>query len=160
IALPITGPTDLPYTVNWEPPTYLSCTDCFVPIATPDDSIAYQIEIVDTNGCTQLLSTFVDVIPTQNVFMPNVFTPNGDNINDRFKAELENPDIQVVRLNIFDRWGGLMYSERNVPAINMIGWDGTYNGELMPPGVYVYEMEVLLPDGKERKSAGDITLIR
>jgi len=85
--------------------------------------------------------------------VPNAFTPNADQMNDRFKPVLYAGTI--VNLLIWSRWGELVY-EGNSPE----GWDGTFDGESAPSDVYVYVLLIRLPNGMEEKRHGDVTLIR
>ena len=82
--------------------------------------------------------------------IPNVFTPNGDGINDYWRAELVNPDC-FGDVQVYNRWGEVVY-EANVRGE---GWDGRVGGEDAPEGVYVYILKI----GKIEK-VGTITLVR
>jgi gliding motility-associated-like protein len=86
--------------------------------------------------------------------MPTGFTPNGDGLNQGFGV----PDIfETVSFIIYDRWGGKVFSGDN----NHPRWDGTINGELASPGVYVYMFEAILKGTNQRISyGGSVTLIR
>jgi gliding motility-associated-like protein len=96
----------------------------------------------------------VTVTVRDNLFeVPNAFTPNGDQMNDRFKPVLYAGT--VVNLSIWSRWGQLVYAGN---AAN--GWDGTFDGEAAPSDVYVYQLLIRLPSGEEQNRHGDVTLIR
>lgn len=69
------------------------------------------------------------------LFFPNCFTPNQDEINDRFLSA-QNCDYLNYHLQIFDRWGERIYETFD----NKIGWDGTYKGQICPIGVYSYKV--------------------
>jgi len=93
------------------------------------------------------------------LYIPNVFSPNGDNQNDEFA--ILGGDVQSMELKIFNRWGELIFESNN----QEIGWDGTTFGrEIALPGVYVYRLDFV---GFERdgsmfvgKKHGTVTLIR
>ncbi len=124
---------------------------------------------IDVSAPCSDLSQTVDVIPGtdcfvaeihNDVFIPNVFSPNGDNINDVFTVSY-GPDLNVTGMegSIFDRWGNLVYSSKENP----FSWDGLYAGEILQPGVFVYIIKMVYLDmGTEREIvfSGDITLIR
>ncbi|MBX2871663.1 MAG: gliding motility-associated C-terminal domain-containing protein [Saprospiraceae bacterium] len=95
------------------------------------------------------------------VYAPNVFSPNDDGINDRFMI-LGGEDLQsVVKLQIFDRWGNLLYEGQDLEPNNYFdGWDGWSRGKELGNGVYVYTAILLLEDGKERRISGSVTLMR
>lgn len=92
------------------------------------------------------------------VYVPNVFTPNGDNINDRFTIYGEN--VQVNIMQVFNRWGALIYQEEGLEVNDDSGgWDGTFNGSNVSNGVYVYKVEIEM-DGEVQIVAGEVTIFR
>lgn len=98
--------------------------------------------------------------PSHAFYIPNVITPNDDNINDQFSI-YPHSDIEIksVEGSIFDRWGNLLYSSRNLPFT----WDGTCKGEKVPPGVYVYMILLdytTLGEEATTRLSGDITVFR
>ena len=109
-------------------------------------------------GCDSLV---VLDLSFYQVYAPNVFSPNDDGINDRFMI-LGGEDLQdVVSLQIFDRWGNLLYEGKNHnPNDYFQGWDGWSRGREVGEGVYVYTALLLLEDGKERRLSGSVTLMR
>ncbi len=99
-----------------------------------------------------------------DIYVPNIFTPNFDGINDFFTISSTNGlDIHIKSFSIFDRWGYIVYHKTdfmvNSPNSNL-GWNGLINGEKALSGVYVYYIEVVSDDGEITKFSGDITLIR
>ncbi|MBL7781689.1 MAG: gliding motility-associated C-terminal domain-containing protein, partial [Saprospiraceae bacterium] len=100
------------------------------------------------------LSDSLTITVLDNLFeVPNAFTPNGDQMNDRFKPVLNGGT--VIKLSVWSRWGELVYESNNAN-----GWDGTFDGEAAPSDVYVYQLVVRLPNGEEKMRHGDVTLIR
>jgi gliding motility-associated-like protein len=76
--------------------------------------------------------------PGSNFFVPNVFSPNQDGINDVFLPIFSEPaDISSYQLQVFDRWGKMVFESRDP----MVGWNGRVKEQLMNPGVYVWRME-------------------
>jgi gliding motility-associated-like protein len=72
-------------------------------------------------------------------------------------ADLEEISI----MEIYDRWGDLVFRKEHFqPNDPQAGWDGTFKGDLLNPGVYVYRIEIIYGDGLEDQLAGDITLLR
>jgi len=88
------------------------------------------------------------------VYIPNVFTPNNDGKNDIFLAY--GTTIAAMNMNIYTQWGQLIYQVNSTTT----GWDGTYKGVAQPNGVYVYVIEVELTDGTRVLKKGTVTLIR
>ena len=93
--------------------------------------------------------------PLENVFIPNAFSPNGDGFNDRFEVFPSDAEVVLESMQVFDRWGALVYESRTSDA----GWDGTFNGQEMQSGVYVYLIVVRKSTGLEQLS-GDVLLLR
>jgi gliding motility-associated-like protein len=95
------------------------------------------------------------------VRIPNVFTPNGDGLNDSFTAYNVKAGVGIDQLKIFDRWGEMIYLAKNIPLGDISkGWDGTFKGQKVNPGVYVYLILVKFLDGEVLPFSGDITVLR
>ena len=140
-------------TVQWSPSTGLGSTTGASVSAGPDKTTTY-VATVSKAGCTDTLSITLVVEECVEPFVPNAFTPNGDNINDILYARVK--DYQELRLIIYNRWGQEVFDTRDPE----VGWDGTYRGRELPPDVYGYYVYVLCPDGVEYKKSGSISLIR
>ena len=87
-------------------------------------------------------------------FIPNVFTPNNDGINDCFR--IENPDVQSYFMQIFDRWGVLLFESRNINEC----WNGLYHDRPMPAGVYVCVVRLRACNGEIVTRSEMVTLVR
>lgn len=150
-----------PATVTWSPGETLECIDCLDPEAMPLSSTTYYLEALDELGCTAIDSVRIFVVPDRPLFIPNVFSPNGDGQNDYFTI-YGGPAVQeLLTVQIFSRWGELVFEGNNLPVnIEGVGWDGTFNGERMGSGVFVYIVEALFIDGAIAFYKGDITLLR
>ncbi len=96
--------------------------------------------------------------PQEYVYwVPNAFTPNGDGINDVFMPVGNVIELSSYDLQIFDRWGQLLFESRD-PGI---GWDGSIGGKIMPDGVYVYRANVVdAIEGDRYELFGHVTLFR
>jgi gliding motility-associated-like protein len=94
--------------------------------------------------------------------VPTGFTPNGDGNNDLLIVHGKSKNI--VRINefaIYDRWGEAVYQNINFDINDTaIGWDGTFRGEEMDSGVYVWVLQVQFEDGSTDDFTGHTTLIR
>lgn len=150
-----------PYSYNWSPETGLSCTDCISPIATPLETTTYNLLVTDPDACEAEASITVIVNKDRNVFIPNVFTPNGDGTNDAFVV-FGGPDVAVVKnIALYSRWGELLFKDSNLtPNDPSYGWDGQHRGSPLNQGVFVYHVEVEFIDGEVIPYAGDFTLLR
>lgn len=161
IRLEIVSEVD-PASVVWSPAEGLSCTDCPNPVAAPVRTTEYRLDVLDVYGCPFGKSITIEVEDLRNlVFIPNVFSPNGDGLNDRFVISGSSMLAQIDRLLVFDRWGGLVF-ERGLhyPGDPDIAWDGTLGGEPCNQGVYVYLIELSSTDGKSGRLYGELTLLR
>ncbi|MGB1216911.1 MAG: gliding motility-associated C-terminal domain-containing protein, partial [Saprospiraceae bacterium] len=95
------------------------------------------------------------------VYVPNAFSPNEDGFNDILKV-YGQPDVKVSKLQIFDRWGSIIYEGRELDSrlfTDEAGWDGTSKGVPVPNGVYVYLVTFQSVNGRTQFS-GDVTLLR
>lgn len=159
---PQTNGDSLRLTLRWLPTSEIYCDECFAQTVSPLQSTLYKLRITDENGCTAEDDIYIKVNTKPKIFIPNVFTPNGDQLNDliSLSAGIEVEEISSIR--IFDRWGELVHEEENyaLGSQEFIKWDGTLDGKLCLPGVYVYMVKAKLINGKNHIFTGDITLMR
>ncbi|MEM9919740.1 MAG: gliding motility-associated C-terminal domain-containing protein, partial [Bacteroidota bacterium] len=149
-------------TIIWAPTDGLSCVDCLDPFVTAVDETRYSLTIIDENGCSAEAEILVRVRKERNVYIPNVFSPNGDGVNDVFMIFAGDNLIKSINsFQVFDRWGELIYEDFNfMPNDPTRGWDGRLRGELLNPAVFVYWAEVEFVDGWKELYKGDVTLLR
>lgn len=152
------GLTD--YTISWEASTFdpqLECDRCLHTMSRPASPTNFTLTI-NKNGCTFKDEVFVDVSST-TFYAPNAFSPNGDGINDRFTfASNFDEGLYIKELTIFDRWGSLIHQVQDIDIAAYPGWDGRKNGELLRPGVYIYQLILENGRGERFQYAGDIML--
>ena len=149
--------------VSWTPKDYLKLSsEPLRPLIRPLDDKTYKLRVTDVNGCIGVGEILVELERNRNIYIPNVFSPNGDDKNDYFGtfAGVGVKSINFIR--IFDRWGELLFQTENlVPSGDpSAGWDGTFRGKPVETGVYVYIVEVSFEDGIKLLYRGDITLAR
>ena len=129
------------------------------PIHTYPDTGHYQVQQIVTTefGCTDEAFYTVFVTPVYNLYVPNTFTPNGNNENELFNAKGEGYDPGSYELKVFNRWGEQIFRTKSMN----IGWDGTKDGEECQQGVYAYVLTVKsLQDFRQKTFFGHVTLIR
>lgn len=97
----------------------------------------YAVSAFDDGGNESEKSTMICIDTCDFYEIPNVFTPNGDNFNDKLIARTSG-QVEKVDMKIFNRYGVLVF-QTDEPRIN---WDGTYKGKIVSPGVYFYQCEV------------------
>jgi gliding motility-associated-like protein len=120
-----------------------------------------MITVSNAGGCVNEDKITISVnCGAENVFIPNTFSPNGDGVNDVFYIR-GTGITEINYFRIFNRWGQLVF-ERKIAPLNtpFAGWDGTLNGIVLPPDVYVYMVDVNCDNGKTTTLKGDITLVR
>jgi gliding motility-associated-like protein len=138
------------------------CVNCDTLVFTPIGQTQVQLTIYDPRDCEITLLTNISVHVTRNVFVPSIFSPNGDGINDFFTIFAADKVVRDIDyLQVFTRWGDKVYETRHIsPAVEAMGWDGTFAGEPLMPGVYVFHAKVIYADDVEEIFKGDITLVR
>lgn len=125
----------------------------------PDEDTEYCVRIIFNDGCEIRQCKTVSVFRVKNVFVPNVFSPNGDNVNDVISINANSEIVSVPFVRIFDRWGNKIVDLTDVQLGETI-WDGTYKGEALNSGVFVYMLSVTYKDGTNDVIYGDITLLK
>lgn len=158
--------TDIdPNTINWFGPngeTWNGVSSLTIPAMTNG---IYGVEIADANGCSASDEVQVFVNGTGEVFVPNVFSPNGDEVNDILTV-FAGKDVTLVRsFSIFDRWGDMVFQDENfAPQVEDTpptrGWDGTMNGKELDPAVFVFMAEVEFKTGEVKMISGDVVLVK
>ncbi len=154
-------PNFTPKDIIWSPSKGLSCNNCLNPIIDVDADIDYSVTLTDQFGCSIQIILHVKIVADDRIYIPNAFSPNGDNINDVFKVLSQRTDLQILQFSIYDRWGNEIYSESEKNINELLGWNGlSLDGEKMNPGVFVYYIRVKTSSSEERNFYGDISLIR
>jgi gliding motility-associated-like protein len=149
--------------ISWTPKDYLATSsEPLRPLVRPLDDKTYKLRVKDVNGCIGEGEILVELERNRNIFIPNVFSPNGDDKNDYFGAFAGVGVKNINFIRIFDRWGELMFQTTNiVPSGDpSSGWNGTFKGAPVHSGVYVYIVEVEFEDGAKLLYRGDVTLVR
>jgi hypothetical protein len=146
---------------NWSNPISLSCSDCFSPVAQPFENTDYSITVTNDNGCTATASVQVVVRVEGNEYAPNVFDPSSEAPNNRFVIYTGKQVSNIKSLEIFDRWGALVFRSNNYPPNDPAGgWDGTTRSKKCESGIYVFIARLALINGTEKVLSGDVLLVR
>lgn len=97
----------------------------------------------------------------REVYFPNAFSPNDDGINDVFYP-LDGGDVEtILKMTIFNRWGGIVFENKDFRPNNPAsGWDGRHKGKRQNPGVYTWLARIHFRDGVEEWRSGSVTLVR
>jgi gliding motility-associated-like protein len=121
----------------WTPAAGLSSYTVFSPVATPASTTNYTLTVTDMHGCINDDDVVVTVLPPVfNGIVSNLFTPNGDGINDTwYIQDIENfPGSEVFVYNIY---GNEVYSKKSYNN----DWKGIYDGSALPDGTYYYVLK-------------------
>jgi gliding motility-associated-like protein len=148
---------DAGYDYQWSPAGLLNNPFSASPIAQVDTTTTFRVAVTDENGCTNealLTLTLLSECVPPYIFVPNAFTPNGDNLND--ELEVKGNTIDELYFAIYDRWGEKVFETTD----QTVGWDGSFRGRALSPDVYGYYLEARCFNGELYTQKGNITLIR
>jgi gliding motility-associated-like protein len=139
---------------SWTPSTGLSCTTCPNPTVKPDETTTYTVITSDSVGCVASDQITIYVDYEYVIYIPNIFSPNGDGKNDILYVR--GKGIKTLYFAVYDRWGEKVFETTDLNH----GWDGTYKGKELNKAVFVYYVKVTFIDNSEVEQKGDVTLIR
>ncbi len=148
---------------NWTDPQpgSVRCPTCPSTWVRPFNNIQYTLTVRNEDGCRDSVTLSIAVKKDPAVYFPNVFNPESANSGNRTFYPSGNIFTRIQTLSIFSRWGELMYETKDIPLNESgVGWDGTFRGQPMQPGVYVWIARVIYLNGVFADFAGDVTLIR
>jgi gliding motility-associated-like protein len=138
----------------WSPSDGLSCTDCPSPKFNGYQSQKYTLTLKDTNNCKLVASTKVNVFADNSFFVPQIFTPNGDQLNDKYRVYCNC--VRTIDFSIYNRWGVKVYHTKALDE----GWNGKYNDIESLAGVYSYIARVTFMNGEIKEKVGEFILAR
>ena len=146
-----------PYLIRYEENTEYTFTkagshkiELYATFTQDNDTVAYTQEYWADSEPIRV------TISESKLEMPNAFSPNGDGINDMYKAKSGYQSLVEFHAYIFNRWGQKLYEWTN-PAD---GWDGTYNGKYVKEGVYYVLVKAKGADGRKYNIKRDVNLLR
>jgi len=147
------------FTYLWTPSTGLNFDNIYNPVASPIKTTQYKVTVTDQATCTASDSLLIDVMPGDCgepfIFVPNAFTPDnsegGNNI-----LYVRSSIVTEMTFTVYNRWGKVVFETSDMAK----GWDGSYNGERMPAGVYVYYLQATCKDKQVFTKKGNVTILR
>lgn len=144
---------------NWTPANLISNASLQNPtvfITAPTWFVVTGIN--ETTQCRATDSVFVNIeyLPCskENIYIPDAFTPNNDNVNDKFY--IRTTILKSLHLEIYDRWGHKVFETDNITD----GWDGYYKGQPAPMDAYGYYLKGECLQGDKISLKGNLTLIK
>lgn len=150
-----------PLQYQWADTSFIhGCTNCLTPVLRPVRNHTFSLQVTDTQGCTASDEIRIEVARIVDVFVGNALAPDSD-ANGRLWPAF-GPAVRVVRrFAVYDRWGTLVYEQKNtLPDDNSGAWEGRYRGKMVDTGVYIWAMEVELWDGTSERLRGDVTVLK
>ncbi len=145
---------------RWSPVEGLDDPEIANPVATPEVTTVYRVQVSDSNGCAKADSLTVSL--EKDLFIPTMFSPNGDGVNDRFR--ILGSGIGQLHWRIYNRWGEIVYETSDVTEATQRGWDGAYKGRFQGTEEFVWHLTGEFADGSELnykgKNVGAVALIR
>lgn len=144
--------TSGPGSILWTPQDEFSCATCASTTVSPNQNAVYNVYFTDVNGCQAQSQVSVYFDPF--IYIPNTFTPDGDEYNNEFRPILGN--IRSFEMLIFDRWGEIVYEMTSLEDY----WDGTYNKLPCQDGTYVWKLKYTDFANNKKEITGHINLLR
>ncbi len=146
--------------LQWLPANLFSGDQDIHQWVQPTETTVFSVLVEDTNGCEAQEQITVYVKEKPDIYIPNIFSPNGDNINDRFFVQGKPEMGTIAIMEIYDRWGNRVFYGEGL-ALNdySTAWDGHFKGVPVSPGVYAYHVIMVSDNGKKSHFTGDITVI-
>ncbi|MEO9005476.1 MAG: PKD domain-containing protein [Ginsengibacter sp.] len=147
--------------VLWTPSTDIVANKYPGITIRPIQSIEYNVEVKNPGGCLARDKVSIYVLCNNaNIFVPNTFSPNGDGNNDVFYPRGSGL-FKITSIKVFSRWGEIVFQKSYFNANDAsAGWDGTYKGEKLPAGVFVYVMEVICENNSSLVFKGNVALLK
>ena len=138
--------------ILWTPPQGLNSTTVATPTASPAQTTLYTLTVTSGDNCESSDEVLVTIL--KPLVIPNVFSPNGDGVNDRWiiKYIEQYPDCVV---EVFNRYGARLFERIGYSSSN--AWDGTQNGNPVPIGPYYYVIRI---NNTAKPLAGVISIVR
>lgn len=142
-------------TYMWSPTTPLSSPVSSTPLATLRNDTRFTVVVTDIAGCLGYDTVFVKVYNGPTYYTPNAFSPNGDGLNDIFRA-IPVGIKTTEYFRVFNRYGQMMFETNQW----LMGWNGRYLGKLQPAGVYVWILKGIDNTGKTIEMKGTVMLVQ
>jgi len=121
---------------SWMPDVFINNPQSLQPVINPPRDTSYVLTVVSNDGCGIATDT-MQVSVYKDVFVPNVFSPNNDGLNDTWNIPALSA-YPAFELTVFNRHGQIVFQNKNSNR----PWNGKYKGELLPAGVYVYVIDL------------------
>lgn len=146
--------------IEWSNPTLLNCNTCLNPVIFTDEETTLWMTVYYADSCT--VEYPIQIILETEYYLPNIIHPDSDQpLNQRLFLQGSSDEV-VYEIRVFDRWGTTIFVADEI-LINDLnsGWDGTFNGEVISQGIYVYSIKYLdQRTGATGLLSGDVLVVR
>ncbi len=139
----------------WAPAASLNFSTAQNPLATLNNDQLFILKVTDIAGCIGYDTVFVKVYEGPNYYVPNAFSPNGDGLNDIFRA-IPVGIAKTDYFRVFNRYGQLLFETNQW----LKGWDGTYKGKTQPFGAYVWIIKGIDKNGRVIEMKGTVMIVQ
>lgn len=147
---------------SWFPTEGLSCSDCPQPKIVQPIKSDYTLTVRTKFACQD--SADIKVLLDQEglVYIPNIFSPNDDGVNDYFQVFPNCGVVSIDQFEVFDRYGSIVFKKSSITQFynSSLFWDGRINGLLASDGLYVWRLEMALVDGTKKSLKGEVMVLR
>jgi len=149
-------------TYDWYLDDELVCEDCLSYQFTSTVNQLLSVIAINELECITNFEAPIKIDKATKITFANVFSPNGDQINDKFiPIGFLDENATISNFKIFDRWGNMVHFEKTININDeSFGWDGNYNGDQCQEGVYVYQLSIIYNNSSSESMIGDVALIR
>ena len=158
------GPDSDQITLEWQPIEGLSCSSCDNPTVIALGTTTYTVIATNQLGCMASDEVTINTVVNRDeqVYAPDVFTPNDDSTNDFFRIFAGIAVSSIRDFSVYNRWGELIFESDSLAMDNnqQVGWNGTYRDKLLTSGVFAWQADVLFLDNIAKTYKGTVTLIR
>jgi gliding motility-associated-like protein len=155
------GSTIVPDSAVWKIGDSVLCINCAILKYKVGLSATVTLEVWDERGCYIKKSISYIVVRKRDFYIPNVFSPNGDGLNDTWTLFTDSDVKELPLVEVYTRWGELVFRKEHIqPNDPSVGWDGRFKEQDLNPGVYVYHIEILYGDDLRDNIAGDVTIVK
>lgn len=147
--------------ITWSPPTWLTPTsNALIWLTNPPDAVKYDVQLMTKDSCLAFGSIQILIDDRSFFYVPNAFSPSDINgINDHFfPYHSSGSGIMISEMAVYDRWGNQVFRQGDFLSNEaQFGWDGTFRGKPLDPGVYIWVIEIPTLTGT-RLYKGEVTL--
>lgn len=146
---------------QWSPPQLFDCDTCANPVVVRPENATITLLATNAKGCMATDSRRIFVEKSFRLFVPNAFAPYNGNANTSLRVFPGPGNWQLASFEVYNRWGSPRFrSKTPVQYPAYLEWDGRANGELVPPGLYVWVAELALPNGRKEIRSGSVSILR